>query len=217
MLLSELEILERLSTDDVRKRLVITPMIDAAQQIQATSVDLRLGTEFKIIRNARFPFLDLLKSREDAESDLGDYIEELRIQSHDEFVLHPDEFALGCTLEYLRLPADLAGRLEGKSTWGRVGLQVHSTAGFVDPGFNGSLTFELQNVGKVPIPLYPGLRVAQICFYRCGETAIPYPDETYDRYAGRVGVVGSQYFRLPELQQIAKYRAQLRKTSRPSP
>ncbi len=205
MLLSELELLRRLCTPDPEKRLVITPIINVQQQIQSTSVDLRLGTEFRVIRNARYPFLDLLKTAEIAREELVDYIEEIRIPFYESLVLHPNEFALGCTLEYLRLPNDLAGRLEGKSTWGRVGLQVHSTAGFVDPGFEGALTFELQNVGKVPIPLYPGLRVAQVCFYECTPSALPYGQKAYSNYAGRVGVLNSKYFALPELKRIREY------------
>ncbi len=174
--------------------------------MQPTSVDLRLGTEFKIIRNARFEFLDLLAEPGGAEQDLVEYIEDVRIPFNSKFVLHPNEFVLGCTLEYLKLPADLAGRLEGKSTWGRLGLQVHSTAGFVDPGFDGALTFELQNVGKVPIPLFPGMRVAQICFFECPPTPIPSGLEATKSYSGRVGVTGSQYYRMPEFQRIGKIR-----------
>jgi dCTP deaminase len=193
MLLSELQILERLCHWDPDKRLVIAPLINVRDQIQPTSVDLRLGTEFKIIRNARFEYLNLLEGQEKAERNLIDYIEDVTIPFNGKFVLHPNEFALSCTLEYLKLPRDLAGRLEGKSTWGRVGLQVHSTAGFVDPGFTGSLTFELQNVGKVPIPLFPGMRVAQICFYETVSSYIPYTESGKRNYSGRAGVMGSQY------------------------
>ncbi len=207
MLLSELEILRRLCLQDPAQRLVITPMIDVKQQMQPTSVDLRLGTEFRTIRSARFPYLNLLRERHAAMAELAEYVEEIRIASWDSFVLHPGEFALGCTLEYLKLPRDLAGRLEGKSTWGRTGLQVHSTAGFVDPGFEGALTFELQNVGKVPIPLRPGLRVAQICFFAARWTTLPYTQKTSASYAGSAGVLGSRYFNMVELDRIREMLA----------
>src|SRR5437867_2216307 len=118
MLLNELKILERLCAEDPAKRLVLTPIIDVRQQIQPSSVDLRLGTEFSTIRSARFPYLNILERQERAQESLVEYIEDIRISFSESFVLHPDEFALGCTLEYLKLPNDLAGRLEGKSTWG---------------------------------------------------------------------------------------------------
>lgn len=165
---------------------------------------MRLGTEFKIIKNVKFEYLDILKEEEEARLEVIDYTEDVRIPYNGKFVLHPREFVLGCTLEYIKLPNNIAGRLEGKSTWGRVGLQVHSTAGFVDPGFEGALTFELQNVGKVPIPLYPGLRVAQISLYQSEESSIPYQKKAYSYYSRRYGLLGSSYYKLPEVDKIRK-------------
>jgi dCTP deaminase len=200
-LLNEKEIIDRLLRDDDR-RLVVTPILSLRQQIQPTSIDLRLGTEFALIRSALFESLNVLES-EKAKAMVARYMEKVHVQPDEEFVLHPGEFALGSTLEYFMLPSDLAGRLDGKSTWGRVGLQIHSTAGFVDPGFEGALTFELQNVGRVPIPLFPGMRVAQICFFKCGESSIPYSKKGDGLYGGSPGLLSTQFFRLPD-QKILK-------------
>jgi dCTP deaminase len=199
MLLNERQIFERLTTDDPKKRLVITPIIDAKEQFQPSSFDLRLGVEFRTIKISKFEFLDILKEKKEAILEIKKYIEDYRIPHDGKFVLHPGAFVLGCTLEYIKMPVDLAGRLEGKSTWGRVGLEVHSTAGYVDPGFGGCLTFELQNSGKVPIPLYPGIRVAQICFSEIQETYIPYAKKSTASYYGRAGLIDSKYYNLKEL------------------
>lgn len=199
MLLNERQIFERLTTDNPIKRLVITPIIDAKEQFQPSSFDLRLGVEFRTLKISKFEYLDILKKPEDAMLEIRKYIEDYRISYNEKFILHPGAFVLGCTLEYLKMPNDLAGRLEGKSTWGRVGLEVHSTAGFVDPGFEGCLTYELQNSGKVPIPLFPGIRVAQICFYETEQTYIPYTKKSTTSYGGRAGLIDSKYYNLKEL------------------
>lgn len=202
MLLNERQIFDRLTTDNPKRCLVITPIIDAKEQFQPSSFDLRLGVEFRTLKISKFEFLDILKEPEEAMLDIKKYIEDYRIPHHGKFILHPGAFVLGCTLEYIKMPVDLAGRLEGKSTWGRVGLEVHSTAGFVDPGFEGCLTFELQNSGKVPIPLYPGVRVAQICFYETEETHIPYTKKSSASYGGRAGLIDSKYYNLKELKVL---------------
>jgi dCTP deaminase len=221
-ILNELEILERLYSDSLEDRLVITPIIDAKAQFQPSSFEVRLGTEFLTWRLSRIAYLDLLsiwrernsedgaELKRDAALELAQHIEKHVLPYDGEFVLHPHEFALGCTLEFIKLPGNLAGRLEGKSTWGRLGLQIHATAGFVDPGFQGCLTFELQNVGKVPIPLYPGLRVAQISFYRVNTTLLPYGQKTSSNYGG-VGLQDSRYYVMQELRKIAALPAHKRK------
>jgi dCTP deaminase len=192
-LLTERQILERLCPDHPN-RIVVTPILDLRRQLQPSSLDLRLGTEFALIRSSGFEFLDILNKEKAAKREIAKYIEMIHIPPSGKFVLHPGEFALGCTLEYIKLPSDIAGRLEGRSTWGRVGLQIHSTAGFVDPGFGGALTFELQNVGRVPIPLYPALRVAQICFYECEQSSIPYMEKAQSSYGGDPGLIFSRYY-----------------------
>ena len=167
MILNELQIIERLSRDD-KTRISIKPLIYLRGQLGPSSIDVRLGTEFKVIRRQQYTHLDPLRKKQDIELDVKKYTEEVLVRFHPKyggFVLHPGEFALGSTLEYICLPNDLAARLEGRSSWSRIGLQVHVTGGFIDPGFCGTITFELCNLGKVPLPLYVGLRVAQLAFY----------------------------------------------------
>lgn len=199
MILNELQILARMVDPDPDRRIVVRPLIDPIQQFGPSSLDLRMGSDFKVIRTSRMTHLDPLKPLDSIELDVARYTETIAIRPGEEFVLHPGEFALASTLEYIRLPSDVAARLEGRSTWGRLGLEVHATAGFVDPGFAGALTFELKNAGKVPIPLYAGLRVAQLCFFQLGEPSrLPYSAKRYTKYAGQMGTAGSQYFRDPE-------------------
>lgn len=199
MILNEKQIFQKMFCEDPKKRLVITPIIDAKEQFQPSSFDVRLGVEFRTVKTSKFEFLQILKEPEAAIADIRKYIEHYSIPSYGKFVLHPGSFVLGCTLEYIKMPVDLAGRLEGKSTWGRLGLEVHSTAGYVDPGFDGCLTFELQNVGKVPLPLYPGVRIGQICFHEIEESTIPYKKKVSSSYGGRPGLVDSRYYNLKEL------------------
>jgi dCTP deaminase len=208
-LLTEKQILSRLCRRD-KGRIVVTPILDMREQIQPSSLDLRLGSEFAIVRSARLAWLDILQDTEAAEAEIVRYLETVHISPEEKFILHPHDFALGCTLEYIRLPFDIAGRLEGKSTWGRVGLQIHSTAGFVDPGFEGALTFELQNVGRVPIPLYPAMRVAQICFYEVEESSIPYPKKAHASYGGHPGLITSKYFKLPDIEILQRIHPRAR-------
>ena len=136
--------------------------------------------------------------------DVAAYTQDYTVLPTEPYVLHPGEFALAGTLEFIRLPADLAVRLEGRSSWGRVGLQIHSTAGFVDPGFAGTITFELSNIGKVPIPLYPGLRIGQLSFYSSAQSVIPYRAKRLSKYAGKIAPVGSAFYRDPEYGAIRR-------------
>lgn len=207
MILNELEILERLLHPDPEKRIVVTPIIDPTQQFGPSSLDLRLGSDFKRIRTSRVTHLDPVKELADIEGDVGDYTESISIRPGEEFVLHPGEFVLASTLEFIRLPADIAARLEGRSTWGRLGLEVHATAGFVDPGFSGALTFELKNSGKVPIPLYAGLRIAQLCFFPLEKPSrLLYTEKRYTKYAGQMGTAGSMYYKDPEYEALRQLR-----------
>ncbi|MDE0804069.1 MAG: dCTP deaminase [Acidimicrobiales bacterium] len=169
-----------------RHRLVISPLVDA-RQIGTTSIDLRLGTEWEAMRAYRFGSLDPGEDPESAAELLRSGVEEFRLtagQRHG-IVLHPGELLLALTLEYMRLPFDLWGRLEGRSTWARQGLQVHATAGMVDAGFEGYLTLELQNTGRIPLVLYPGLRVAQMAFHPISMTAYSYRSKPHAGYSGQ--------------------------------
>ncbi|MDA3936414.1 MAG: dCTP deaminase [Actinomycetota bacterium] len=125
--------------------------------IQPSSVDLHLGNSFQVFRNSRYPYID--PTREQAG-----LMERVQASTEEPFVLHPGEFVLGTTTEKITLPDDIVGRLEGKSSLGRLGLLIHSTAGYVDPGWDGRLTLELSNVANLPIVLTPGMPIGQISF-----------------------------------------------------
>jgi dCTP deaminase len=127
--------------------------------LQPSSVDLHLDASFRVFRNNRYAFIDPRLPQ-------PDLTELLTITGDDPFILHPGEFVLGQTLEWVELPDDLVARLEGKSSLGRLGLLIHSTAGYVDPGWKGTLTLELSNVANLPIALYAGMRIGQISFFR---------------------------------------------------
>lgn len=206
-LLSDSELIKLLAEKD---ELIIKPILDPKIQIQPTSIDLRLGTSFAVIKNAEFTFLNLLKEEKDAILESSKYVEHYRVNYHKHFVLHPNEFALASTYEYIKMPSYLSGRLEGKSTWGRLGLLIHSTAGYVDPGFEGSLTFELKNVGKAPVCLYPGMRIAQICFYKNKKVMKPYGSKRDISYAKNFGLKTSLYFNMAEFKILRNYRENLK-------
>jgi deoxycytidine triphosphate deaminase len=145
--------------------------------LQPSSVDLHLDRSFRVFRNNRYPYIDVRA----AQPDLTDL---LSVADDESFVLHPGEFVLGQTLEWTELPDDLVARLEGKSSLGRLGLLIHSTAGYVDPGWKGKLTLELSNVAKLPIALYFGMKIGQISFFEMSSPV--------DRPYGSAGL-GSKY------------------------
>ena len=156
-----------LSDRDIRAeieagRIVIDPYIPEA--VQPSSVDLHLDRRFRVFRNSRYPFIDV-------RADQPDMTELVEIAGDDPFILHPGEFVLGSTFERVGLPNDLVARLEGKSSLGRLGLLIHSTAGYVDPGWEGNLTLELSNVANLPITLYDGMKIGQISFQRLSSPA----------------------------------------------
>ncbi len=130
-----------------------------ADDLQPSSVDLHLDRSFRVFSNNRYAYIDVRAPQ-------PDLTELLRIDDDEPFILHPGEFVLGQTLEWVELPNDLVARLEGKSSLGRLGLLIHSTAGYVDPGWKGNLTLELSNVANLPIALYFGMRIGQISFFR---------------------------------------------------
>jgi dCTP deaminase len=167
-------------------RLVINPLVDS-RQIGPTSIDLRLGTEWESMRTHRFDALDPGQDKDTVADLLEASIEEFRLTSGQRrgLVLHPGELLLALTLEYLALPQNLWGLLEGRSTWARMGLQVHATAGMIDCGFRGYLTLELQNMGRIPLVLYPGIRVAQISFFPVRGVLVPYSDKPGAAYSNQ--------------------------------
>jgi len=198
MILNDLQIFERLSRRDDH-RIVVTPILDLERQLGPSSLDIHLGTEFRVFQRQLYTHFDMFADKDRQAHQAQRYASLLRVGfqriTDDFFVLHPGEFALASTLEYIGLPADLAARLEGRSSWGRMGLQIHSTAGFIDPGFRGTVTYELTNLGKVPIPLYVGFRVGQLAFFLLSEDAvIPYSAKSGRKYYQQLGTQYSQYF-----------------------
>lgn len=170
-------------------RLVLDPIEDV--QIQPASVDVRLGDTFLVFRNHTAEVIDPF----DRQSTL---MEEVKVSDGESFVLHPGEFVLGTTVEAIGLPDDLVARVEGKSSLGRLGLLIHATAGFVDPGWTrGQITLELSNVATLPIKLRPGMRVGQLSFHTLDAPAQrPYGHpELNSKYVGQRGPVASQYAR----------------------
>ena len=139
-------------------KIVIDPLKDE-QQIQPSSVDMRLGDEFKVFKVIRKPYIDPKD-----EEDIAEYMESSTVPEGEAFIIHPIEFALATTQEYVKVPDDLVARVEGRSSMGRLGVTMHVTAGYVDPGFEGRITLEISNIGAMPVALYPGQRVCQLVF-----------------------------------------------------
>jgi dCTP deaminase len=168
-------------------RLVIDPLDDDA--IQPSSIDVRLDNRFRVFYTARHPYIDV-------KQPMDDLTELVEVKPDAAFILHPGEFVLGSTLEEVGIPADLAARLEGKSSLGRLGLMTHSTAGFLDPGFVGHVTLELSNVANLPITLYPGMRIGQIAVFQLTTAAErPYGSRGVgSKYQGQRGPTPSRYW-----------------------
>ena len=166
-------------------RVVLEPY-DAAM-VQPSSVDVRLDRYFRVFENHRYPHID-------PASEQPDLTRLVETTGEDPFVLHPGEFVLASTFEVVTLPDDVAARLEGKSSLGRLGLLTHSTAGFIDPGFSGHVTLELSNVATLPIMLWPGMKIGQLCFFRLSSPSEhPYGSARYgSRYQGQRGPTPSR-------------------------
>ncbi|OLF09437.1 dCTP deaminase [Actinophytocola xinjiangensis] len=181
-----------LSDRDLRKelasgRLGIEPFDE--RMVQPSSVDVRLDRFFRVFNNTRYTHIDPSSQQDDLTS-------LVEVDGDGPFVLHPGEFVLGSTFETVLLPDDLAGRLEGKSSLGRLGLLTHSTAGFIDPGFEGHITLELSNVANLPITLWPGMKIGQLCLFRLSSAAEhPYGTAAAgSRYQGQRGPTPSRAY-----------------------
>ncbi|MBU4337694.1 MAG: dCTP deaminase [Actinobacteria bacterium] len=181
MLLSDRDIRAELGAG----RVVLDPF--DPEMVQPSSVDVRLDKFFRLFDNHRYQVIDPAAE----QPELTHLVE---VPEGEPFVLHPGEFVLGSTYEQVTLPDDVAARLEGKSSLGRLGLLTHSTAGFVDPGFSGHVTLELSNVATLPILLWPGMKVGQLCFFRLSSPAEhPYGSSVYgSRYQGQRGPTASR-------------------------
>lgn len=183
MVLSDRTIKEKLAEGSI----VIDPHDSA--DIQPSSVDLHLDQEFHVFHNSRYPYIDPLTE----QPELTGSVYSTTIEP---FVLHPGEFVLGSTVEHIELPSDIVARLEGKSSLGRLGLMIHSTAGYVDPGWKGKLTLELSNVANLPILLTPGMKIGQISFsLMTTEVDRPYGHEDLrSRYQNQQGATPSKMY-----------------------
>ena len=158
--------------------------------VQPSSVDVRVDRWFRVFRNWTYPYIDVKREQEE----LTELVE---IEDETPFILHPGEFVLGSTLERIRLPDDLVARLEGKSSLGRLGLLIHSTAGFIDPGWDGHVTLELSNVANLPITIYFGMKIGQVSFVQMTEAAeTPYGlGSIGSKYQGQQGPTPSRYWK----------------------
>ena len=183
MLLSDRDIRAELDSG----RVGLDPLDPA--MVQPASVDVRLDRFFRLFDNHRYAHIDPRQEQDE----LTRLVE---VDPDEAFILHPGEFVLGSTYEQVTLPDDLAARLEGKSSLGRLGLLTHSTAGFIDPGFSGHVTLELSNVATLPITLWPGMKIGQLCFFRLSSpTENPYGSGPYgNRYQGQRGPTASRSF-----------------------
>lgn len=181
MLLSDRDIRAEIESG----RVGVSPF--AAEMVQPSSIDVRLDRFFRVFENHRYPHIDPAVEQ-------VDLTREVEAIGDEPFVLHPGEFVLGSTYEVISLPNDVAARLEGKSSLGRLGLLTHSTAGFIDPGFSGHVTLELANVATLPILLWPGMKIGQVCFFRMTSAAdYPYGSSIYgSRYQGQRGPTQSR-------------------------
>ncbi len=183
MLLSDRDIKSELSVG----RIGLEPYDEA--MVQPSSIDVRLDRFFRLFDNHKYPFID-------PSADQPDLTHLIETDADEAFILHPGEFVLGATFEQVTLADDIAARLEGKSSLGRLGLLTHSTAGFIDPGFSGHVTLELSNVATLPIKLWPGMKIGQLCFFRLTSPAEkPYGSAEYSsRYQGQRGPTASRSF-----------------------
>jgi dCTP deaminase len=182
MILSDRTIREEIAAG----RIVIDPLDEDC--IQPSSVDLRLDRLFRVFLNHTMPVIDV-------KENLEELTRLVEIGEDDAFILHPGEFVLASTSEQLTLPNDIVARIEGKSSLGRLGLLIHSTAGFIDAGFSGHITLELSNVANLPITLYPGMKIGQVSFLRMTTPAdVPYGSTARSKYQNQRGPTPSRYW-----------------------
>jgi dCTP deaminase len=203
--LSDSELLKRLLHPDPTERIVISPLIHAPEQIGPSSIDVHLGTDFLVVERSDRVEFDPLMNDEEYKEWLKHVKSTSRYSVLESFILHPGEFALSTTLEFIGLPATIVGHIDGRSSWARQGLKVHSTAGNIHPGSRGFVVFELENVGPVPIVLYPGLAIAQLTFDNMeGKVLENYSDRKQSRYSGIIDMLWSAY---PEDTVLTSMRA----------
>jgi len=184
--------------------LVIDPF--DASMIQPSSIDLHVDSQFRVFDNTRYPYIDVRKEMEDLTS-------LVEVGPDEPFILHPGEFVLGSTFEKVTLGSSIVARLEGKSSLGRLGLLIHSTAGFVDAGWSGHLTLELSNVANLPITIYPGMKIGQLCVFQMTSPA-ERPYGKTGKYQGQRGPTASRFFMDFKASRAARSRATTRADER---
>lgn len=185
MILSDAEIKELIQQGNVYVPTDNHP-IDTDLQLGPSSLDLRLGPEILLFDNHAMRIIDLSEK-------IPPRMRRVQIDEREGFVLHPGEFVLGTTVEAVKIPVELVGRLEGRSSLGRLGLVIHATAGFIDPGFEGQITLEMQNIGSQPLLLRPFQRICQLCFIRMSKAPeMPYFKKKDNKYHGQFGPVASR-------------------------
>lgn len=184
MVLSDKDIKKALK----EKRIVITPAIDVKTQLGSCSIDLRLGNLFRIFDHSKYPFIDPYTKDYSA-----DITREVKLKNTDQFIMQPGDFVLAVTLERVSIPDNLMGRLEGRSSLGRMGIVVHSTASIFDPGWNGKCVLELGNLGRMAVALTPGMRICAMTFEELSSPAEkPYNKRTDAKYVMQEGPLESK-------------------------
>jgi dCTP deaminase len=184
MILSDRDIIAALEEGRIR----IDPAPDLEKQLGSVSVDFRLGRTFMVFEHSRFSFIDPRHPQS-----IGDAMRTIEVDDDEPFIMQPGDFALASTMESLELPPDLLGRLEGRSSIARLGITVHSTAAVFEPGWVGTATMELSNLGRMPVALYPGMRICAFSFQTVSsEVLTPYRDKKGNKYAGQITPRASQ-------------------------
>lgn len=184
MILSDRDIKKAIATGLIR----ITPKLDLKTQLGSCSVDLRLGKQFRVFNHSRMPYIDPLNPKLST-----DMMREVNLKKSEPFILQPGDFVLATTIESIELPDNLIGRLEGRSSLGRLGIVVHSTASIFDPGWNGVVVMELGNSGRMPVALYPGMRICSMTFEELSSPAlVPYTKKKSAKYINQKAPIVSK-------------------------
>src|SRR3989344_6395105 len=200
MILSDRDIRREIESGRVQ---VTSRQPELFRHIHASSMDLRLGNTFKLYEHSKFVLLDPMNPET-----FHNNMRLIEVPAGDPFIVQPGEFVLGVTQETIKLPDDLVARVEGRSSLGRLGIIVHSTAGFVDPGFEGTITLEISNLNRLPVALYPGMRVCQLAFERMtGPAETPYNLKPHSKYQGQILPEESRLALDPEFAERLKKEA----------
>lgn len=185
MVLSDHDIKEYIKN----KQIVVSPLPDFKVQLGSCSLDLRLGDKFRVFDHSKNPYLDPTK-----KDYTNEITSEIKVKKDDAFIMQPGDFVLAVTMERLKIPDNLLGRLEGRSSLGRLGIVVHSTASVFDPGWDGQCVLELGNLGRMPVALYPGMRICAMTFEQLSTPAdVPYTKKTFAKYKFQNGPQESKY------------------------